>query len=56
MDSGTKLFIFRGESSSPFEKNKCVNVAKAIENVGNLSTGKISLASRTLDLKSEILG
>jgi len=28
LDSGTKLYIFRGESSSPFEKNKAVTVAK----------------------------
>jgi hypothetical protein len=33
LDSGSKLLIFRGESSSPFEKNKMVNVAKAMENV-----------------------
>eukprot|EP00802_Teleaulax_amphioxeia_P015053 Tamp_15136.p1 GENE.Tamp_15136~~Tamp_15136.p1 ORF type:complete len:248 (-),score=72.02 Tamp_15136:311-1054(-) len=32
LDSGSKLLIFRGESSSPFEKNKMVNVAKAMEN------------------------
>jgi len=28
LDSGTKLYMFRGESSSPFEKNKAVTVAK----------------------------
>ena len=31
LDSGAKLFIYRGESSSPFEKNKAVSVAKNIE-------------------------
>ena len=30
LDSGTKLFIFRGDSSSPFEKNRVMAVAKAL--------------------------
>eukprot|EP00747_Dinoflagellata_sp_TGD_P166797 gnl/TRDRNA2_/TRDRNA2_190149_c0_seq1.p1 gnl/TRDRNA2_/TRDRNA2_190149_c0~~gnl/TRDRNA2_/TRDRNA2_190149_c0_seq1.p1 ORF type:complete len:395 (-),score=102.95 gnl/TRDRNA2_/TRDRNA2_190149_c0_seq1:61-1176(-) len=53
LDAGTKLYVWNGESSSPFEKNKANTVA---ENIENTRGGK---ASTTHDMDGkfwELLG
>ena len=33
LDSGSELYIYRGEESSPFEKNKAIEIANTMEEV-----------------------